>query len=616
MAQEAQATTWALFQCEFSAPSPKPTPFLSTLTQTSTRVFPGWPSFDSKRRYLGLLPAKCGHTWHVRKLIGKHKGAWATAASAAYPPRLCHVLATLIASRLGKTDHSQTGQESMLVDEVQQMRTVEPQVPLTQTNSGDQAQDQLNPLVDGPAPMESEEMPGETTERMSDQPASTTADASHRGTVIEVEWGGRKRQIVDGFGLCSANRWQPEDRGAFLEPEVKNFVTTLKNLVEEFVVSQVGDLRKASIQLVLGKLKNSPFSEEALTTLRTKWARLLPSAHTALQVPEGQPFFLHLAAQTLERIKDPDYRVLVQGKDSFAEGAPVGYDEPLPRTPDVFPPKERHRKLDESEFLPFAENYKSAESMSNELAEKFAEKESLGRMFPTTLGELKTRFPGREILVAAMGAIKKPNGDVRPLHDGTHHVRLNNNIVFQDQLQYSGPEDAAALVREVTERREAMFTLAADIKSAHRLVKIRQWDWPLLGCKSSSSSKVIWVNRCGAFGVSSASYWWTRLFGALGRLVITIMSQELLFQLVYVDDLHMTLFGERKFLNLWMTLAMYEALGTPFGYHKFGGGLEVQFVGFQLDYKGCKLWRDLETWAMVAGLHTGIRESQVYHPYA
>ena len=315
MAQETQATTWALFQCEFSAPSPKPTRFLSTLEQTSTRVFPGWPSFDSKRRYLGPLPANCGHTWHVRKLIGKRKGAWATAASAAYPPKLCQFLATLIASRLGKTDHSQTGQESsMLVGEIQQAQTVEPPVPLTPTSSGDQAQVQLpqahlHQVVDEPSHMKSIEVPGETTERMSDQPASTTADASHRGTVIEVEWGGRKRQIVDGFGLCSANRWQPEDRGAFLEPEVKDFVTTLKNLVEEFAVSQVGDLRKASIQLVLGKLKNSPFSEAALATLRMKWARLLPSAHTALQVPEGQPFFLHLAAQTLERIKDPNYRV-------------------------------------------------------------------------------------------------------------------------------------------------------------------------------------------------------------------------------------------------------------------------------------------------------------------
>ena len=80
-----------------------------------------------------------------------------------------------------------------------------------------------------------------------------------------------------------------------------------------------------------------------------------------------------------------------------------------------------------------------------------------------------------------MGAIRKPNGDVRPLHDGTHYVHLNNNILFQDQLQYPDPEDAAFMVRHVQEAQEAMFGLSADISSAHRLVKIREKDWPLLG---------------------------------------------------------------------------------------------------------------------------------------
>ena len=36
-------------------------------------------------------------------------------------------------------------------------------------------------------------------------------------------------------------------------------------------------------------------------------------------------------------------------------------------------------------------------------------------------------------------------------------------------------------------------------------------------------------------------------------------------------------------------LAAYEALGTPFQYAKFAGGIEVTFVGFQLDYGRCKM---------------------------
>ena len=172
----------------------------------------------------------------------------------------------------------------------------------------------------------------------------------------------------------------------------------------------------------------------------------------------------------------------------------------LPRIPAVFPPKEKARPLDDSEFNNMACNYKSAEGMADDLEKKFREEEQLGRMVPTTLGRLKADFPDRTPLVAAMGAIRKPNGDVRPLHDGTHFVQLNNQIIFQDQLQYPGPEDAAHMVRHIQEEQEAVFALSADIASAHRLVKIRRRDWPLLGCKARSADKTIWINCVGTLG--------------------------------------------------------------------------------------------------------------------
>ena len=208
-------------------------------------------------------------------------------------------------------------------------------------------------------------------------------------------------------------------------------------------------------------------------------------------------------------------------------------------------------------------------------------------MLPTTLGSLKAGFPGRTPLVAAMWAIRKPNGDGRPLHDGTHFVQLNNQIVFQDRLQHPGPEDAAYMVRYVQEEQEAMFALPADISSAHRLVKIRKHDWPLLGCKARSDDKTIWINCVGTFGISSASYWWSRLFAGISRLTAYIMQQQKWWQLVYADDLHLTCMGARKFFNLWMALLIYELLGTPFSYGKFSGGLKVQFLGYLLDYREC-----------------------------
>ena len=136
-------------------------------------------------------------------------------------------------------------------------------------------------------------------------------------------------------------------------------------------------------------------------------------------------------------------------------------------------------------------------------------------MFPTTMGVLQSMYRAKEIMVAALGAIKKPDGSVRPLHDGTHYVQVNNRIVINDQLQYPGPQDTAGVVREVHSSKEAVFMISADISAAHRRVKIRRQDWRLLACRSDSSSKVIWVNRVGTFGICLHrfggrvfSHWW------------------------------------------------------------------------------------------------------------
>ena len=56
------------------------------------------------------------------------------------------------------------------------------------------------------------------------------------------------------------------------------------------------------------------------------------------------------------------------------------------------------------------------------------------------------------------------------------------------------------------------------------------------------------------------------------------------FHQVYVDDLHGTFLGQRKFLNLWIWLLAFELVGTPFGYHKFSGGCAASFVGYHIRY--------------------------------
>ena len=128
-------------------------------------------------------------------------------------------------------------------------------------------------------------------------------------------------------------------------------------------------------------MKASPVPTKTVDRCRAAIGALLGVTDSALEVPQGQPFHLHLVARVLKVVGDPDAAILVDGNDTFATGVLVGVEEPLPRTPMVFPPKERHRKLDESDFNPIAENYASAQLSKEELEAKFREEESWAGCF-------------------------------------------------------------------------------------------------------------------------------------------------------------------------------------------------------------------------------------------
>ena len=88
--------TFAIFQCEFSAPSSKPTRFMTTLDPLEVG-YHGLYQLDAQGRYLGPLPKQCPHGANAHKtLVGKDQdGNWKTAPSATYPPELCKWIASI-----------------------------------------------------------------------------------------------------------------------------------------------------------------------------------------------------------------------------------------------------------------------------------------------------------------------------------------------------------------------------------------------------------------------------------------------------------------------------------------------------------------------------------------
>ena len=582
------AVTFAIQQCKFGAQTPKPTRFLTTFDIRDKRCFLGWPKFGTDGHYLGPLPKQCGHK-HSHKLIGKTQERWNTSPSAAYPPGLCEFLASLILDAAasfgggGKNLRKRQLVQPVLGDsDLKQQQQAQQQQQ--QSGHNEYNVQAVQEQFESSWALEGQEAETSTAaELQGDEGEFSVEECGNYGCPILVEWDGKKHEFIDGFGLCSPSRWPPRSRGYSRQSDMSLLAEKTFGILERAVLVSIGDVRRQAFKLVSGHLEGSPFSAKVLGGIRAEIAALLRDPIDACKRDEGQPFFLRLVAQWLEVLRDPDVDILVNSDDSFATGVSVGVDSPLPRSPQVFPPKKKHRKLDGTEFVPIADNYVSAQLSSKELEEKFREEELLGRMFPSKLSVLKEKY-GDRLRVASMAAIAKPDGSVRPLHDGTHSVMVNHAIVYRDQLQCPGPAEVASVVREALESKEAPFCVSADIKSAHRLVKIRERDWPYLCCRADSQSDVVWVNKTGTFGISSAPYWWAKLFACIGRFVGHIMQSAPFWHLVYVDDLRGVFVGERKFLLLWIWILAFEVIGTPFGYHKFKGGFASDFVGFHMRY--------------------------------
>ncbi len=231
-----------------------------------------------------------------------------------------------------------------------------------------------------------------------------------------------------------------------------------------------------------------------------------------------------------------------------------------------------------------AENYPSAEESKEIILRQFQEEEKLGWMYPLSEAEARRRF-GDRLRVASLAAIPKDEHTVRVLFDGTHSVQVNNEITITDRLEFPCPSELAQVMEHCQlQNYGVVVSIAADIMKAHRRFLHCSEDHGLLGCKADSSSKTIWINRVGTFGVACAALHFGRLAGAIFRMVIRVLKQQPCFQLLFADDLKLVVSGETKYLDLWSMIVVWLLVGTPFSWKKFRGGLELDYVGFWTDY--------------------------------
>ena len=271
-----------------------------------------------------------------------------------------------------------------------------------------------------------------------------------------------------------------------MSPDATAFARQLKDRVRGFALENIPDLAKATFRLATGHWDGPLFAPEPLNKLREDWFNMLPDPLRARDMIPYQPFYLRAMAQTLRILEDPDFHIIEEGKFCFVNGVEIGHTGPLGPVPQVFRARRKDQKYDDSVWQPLMENYRDGPEVEKSLEEAFAKEEADGRMFPLSLAEARSRYPGDALRIAAQAVIPKPDQDFRVVHDGTHGVQVNNQIVMLDRLESPGARAVSAIQKlGVVSDEKVLFGLVGDVKKAHRRYLHHPEHWGVLACQNA-----------------------------------------------------------------------------------------------------------------------------------
>ena len=195
---------------------------------------------------------------------------------------------------------------------------------------------------------------------------------------------------------------------------------------------------------------------------------------------------------------------------------------------------------------------------------------------------------GKDRAIAALAVLVEDevSGKKRVIHDSTHGVLVNHRIRCRDKVRMPGPREKRYLLEEFEANKEVVISMVGDFEKAHRRFIYQKSERGFLGCKASSSSNDVYVNKVGTFGIGSTPYWWTRISGALIRLVHYVLGERFPIELLlYADDLEIMAPGRAGREGALMAFCLMAALGAPFKWKKQRGGLSSEWVGIFVDYR-------------------------------
>ena len=619
----------ALHQCNFDAVGyAKPTGVLSSIPEWNSlkTLHHGWPNLeleaqqgDCKRwQYKGPLPNNCGHHEHPREDLKLVKGA--------YGRNLCKCLAKAVwedfSRRLGvetpmegiskgkldmssdpsgstkRADIEDTPRKS---DAVRRIKTMLPSPKIMVASSSDSV------LLPSAAEIAEEATKRSAVTTIEDPDTDADEDAAPvgagwtgHGPKISVGKLSKRRDFIDGGGLCSPGLWLPENRRLPVGTPCKLREWMLESLKQRSATTKK-PLKVLLAELVGGKIADDPFPEEMISEIRDKLknelARLYPGMPTGKQPGDrDQPIQVRLLSVFLKACEDPDWK----GMLSYCAGIRYGVAEKLPRTPAVFPPKRKWRleaqqKSSSEEALEeirrgyegtINSNYNSATIYPKELDALLDKKVASGRAFKLSMSEARKRY-GKKLTVASLGALVKSTSEdkqvsLRLLFDGTNNVDVNPSIHVRDQQQNPTAADLKTMLRAQAASGSSWFGLSFDIDGAHENIPVHREDWPLQAVRGTNLDE-LYVSMFALFGVASISYWWARLAAALLRILHYVLGRSFAaWLMVFADDFMVNATGRHFVESLLLCVLTARLFGFPIQWAKSTGGFTFAWIGLEV----------------------------------
>ena len=392
---------------------------------------------------------------------------------------------------------------------------------------------------------------------------------------------GKVADFHDGCGLTSPGRW---DRLCRVYPSGQKW----EELRSELLGVLKKDLDAAGVLkqiagLACGKeIFNFQWVNDCRQVMH-RWLIRHSSSYAGGQDPvqaPGQPFFLDLIGALLREVKDADAELFQE----LHKGVTLGVIHPLPHNPALYELQEKWR-LHEDVFLQAKlekANYASVKDHVEAVAKQFEEEQALGWMESLTDSEFEKRY-GDNRAVSALAVLVEPD-KIRILHDATHDTRVNHRIKVRDRQRMPTVREMHYLLDAQRAAGKIAIAILGDSSKAHRRILINPEEHGLLGCRIRPGE--VWINKVGTFGLSSASYWWSRVAGAVHRLMYAVLGGDLsLDLLLFADDTAFIAETAQERWSILLGITILLAWGLPFKWSKFRGGYEVGWVGFGVCFK-------------------------------